>query len=786
MLYQNAASSQVLVLVAASVLAATQWARIDHTIVLAWFLSITAITLARILGTLAYRRDSRRSQDARMWCRMFLVGATLSGIAWGCAGIWLLPLSEFGPQVIVILMLAGIVAAGVPFLSAVPDAVYLFSLPALAPMAIRFLLQPGDIYFTLGVITLIYFVAMVSIGRRINAQLMTSLELRHENSGLVEHLTDAKQKAESINTELVAEIGERKRVERNLAASLSLVQATLESTADGILVVDSFGRIVSFNQKFLTMWRMPERVAASGHDKALLAQVVEQLKDPEAFMARVRQVYATPALESFDLLEFKDGRVFERFSMPQRIGGQIVGRVWSFRDVTDRRKAEMDLHFAANHDHLTGLPNRAAFADRLHTAVLRARRHSRQLAVVFIDLDRFKTINETLGHTAGDRLLTVVAARLSASLREIDCVARLGGDEFVLLLEDLAAEKPLGRIAQKILETLAQPYDIDGHECHVTASIGISTFPGDGDDAQTLLKNADVAMYRAKEQGKNAFEFYSSELNLRTVERLALEASLRRAVHRGEFALHYQPKIDLAGDRVIGVEALVRWRHPELGNIPPNTFIPIAEETGLIGRISEWVLRTACLQAAEWRQQALPRLRMAVNVSARQFAQGGLTEQVKAVLEETGLEPDLLELELTESMVMHNTDRAIKIMAELRGLGAHLSIDDFGTGYSSLGYLKRFPIDSVKIDRSFVRDVPASPDDAALSKAIIDMAHTLRLRAVAEGVETAAQVEFLRRHGCDEVQGYYFGKPMPAAELEEFVKRHHSEPPAAVPRAATR
>ena len=426
-----------------------------------------------------------------------------------------------------------------------------------------------------------------------------------------------------------------------------------------------------------------------------------------------------------------------------------------------RRQAEERVHHLAHYDELTGLPNRNMFNQRLSHALIQARRHDKPLAILFIDLDRFKNINDTLGHGAGDRVLKEIAQRLRGCLREADTVSRLGGDEFVVLIEGASRPADVAEVAQKILAAVARPLLLESQEFHLTASIGISACPGDSDDEQSLMKNADIAMYRAKEQGKNQFQFYSAQINVHTLERVALESDLRHALERKEFVLHYQPKVDIAGNRIVGMEALVRWRQPGKQLIAPAQFIPLAEETGLIVPIGEWVLRTACLQNKAWQDQGLPRLRVAVNLSPRQFAHDSLLQDVARVLNETGLDPAWLELEITESMVIRDPEHAVTLLRGLKAMGIHLSIDDFGTGYSSLSYLKRFPLDSVKIDRSFIRDIPGDGDDAAITQAIIAMAHSLRLGVIAEGVETGEQLDFLRANGCDEMQGYLFSRPLP-------------------------
>ena len=514
------------------------------------------------------------------------------------------------------------------------------------------------------------------------------------------------------------------------------------------------------------------RVLASG-EPAWIADVTEEpsfRRGSEALKAGLRGAFAFPIRfgnEILGVMEFfsRDSRQPDELLMQstRSIGSQI-GQFMA------RRQAEERVRHLAHFDELTGLPNRSMFNQRLSHALARARRAEEPLAILFIDLDRFKNINDTLGHEAGDRVLKEIAQRLRGCLREVDTVSRLGGDEFVVLIEGPPRAADVAEVAQKILAAVARPVLLESQEFHLSASIGISTFPGDSDDLQSLMKNADIAMYRAKERGKNQFQFYSAQINVHTLERVALESDLRYALERNEFLLHYQPKVDIAGNRIVGMEALVRWQQPGKALIAPAQFIPLAEETGLIVPIGEWVLKTACLQNKAWQDQGLPRLRMAVNLSPRQFAHESLLQDVARVLKETGLDPAWLELEITESMVMRQPEQAVALLGSLRAMGIHLSIDDFGTGYSSLSYLKRFPLDSVKIDRSFILDIPGSDDDVAITQAIIAMAHSLRLKVIAEGVETEEQLRFLRENGCDEMQGYYFCRPLPEAEILLLLK----------------
>src|SRR6266581_6649192 len=442
------------------------------------------------------------------------------------------------------------------------------------------------------------------------------------------------------------------------------------------------------------------------------------------------------------------------------------------KDISERKQDEERIHFLANHDALTSLPNRAMFNDVLNLAIQNARRYNRNFAVLFIDLDRFKNINDTLGHDAGDKLLQEMGARLTQTVRASDVVARLGGDEFVVLVQEVKEAKQVEAVARKVLSALVKPIVIQRQECRVTASIGICMYPAEAQGEQALMKNADIAMYRAKEDGKNTYKFYSEEMNIHSFERLALETSLRRGLERNEFVLHYQAKLDLHTGKINGVEALVRWQHPDLGMVPPAQFIPLAEETGLIVPLGKWVLHAACAQNVAWQREGLPPLHMAVNLSARQFADEDLVKDIAAALESTGLKPELLELELTESMVIQNTERAGRVLAEIKKMGVRLAIDDFGVGYSSLTHLKRFPIDTLKVDRSFIRDLPQDLEDKAITEAIIAMGKSLNLTVVAEGVETLEQQTFLRDRACDEMQGFFFSKPIPGGEFAALLRMH--------------
>ena len=451
--------------------------------------------------------------------------------------------------------------------------------------------------------------------------------------------------------------------------------------------------------------------------------------------------------------------------------GAFLGYRGTSRDITSRKQAEERIQYLATHDALTGLPNRVIFSELLNHAIGAAQRKKSSLALLFVDLDRFKVINDTLGHQAGDSLLQGVAAQLKRCVRAADVVARLGGDEFVVLLEESADANAAQKVARKLLEALAQPIAVDGADCRVTASIGIAMFPEDGQDEGALMKSADIAMYHAKDEGKNNLQFFSAANQSRSLGKMAMEGHLRSALERNELFLHYQPKKSLRTGAITGVEALLRWRNPVLGLVPPADFIPLAEETGLILPIGRFVLREACERAAAWGRTGLPALRVAVNLSMRQLADPELPAQIAATLAQAGLPPGQLELEITESMVMSNPERMLALLTGIRDTGVQLSIDDFGTGYSSLGQLKRLPIDALKIDRSFIRDIPGDPEDEAIAEAIIAMARKLGLTVIAEGVETQAQQDFLGTHDCDEMQGFHFARPLPPEEFEALLRR---------------
>jgi diguanylate cyclase (GGDEF)-like protein/PAS domain S-box-containing protein len=566
---------------------------------------------------------------------------------------------------------------------------------------------------------------------------------------------------------VIEDVTERKKADERLRQSAQV----FESTSEGVIITDARGKIRAVNKAFSNVTgygeeevigRSPRLLRSGKHDRRFYASMWTSLEASGRWQGEIWN-------------RRKGGEVFPEWlniSAVRDEQGAVTHYAGVFSDITNIKRSEQLLDYLAHHDALTDLPNRLLCAARLEHALERVRRLGKQLALLFLDVDRFKNINDTLGHPAGDEVLKTVARRLLSCVREEDTVARLGGDEFVAIVEEVAEPQDASLLAQRIIDTVSEPFELEGHETFVTVSIGIVLYPADGRNARVLLKNADTSMYQAKAQGRNTFHFYRPELSVFSRRRFALQSRLRGALERNELSLHYQPQVSLQTGEITGAEVLLRWESPELGRVGPATFIPLAEEAGLIEPIGAWVLLSACAQIRTWQVAGLPSLRVAVNVSGYQIMRGPIVESVAHALTCSGLDPTLLEIEVTEGFFVREGEQAIEKLNALKELGISFAIDDFGTGYSNLSYLKRMPLDRLKMDQSFVRGIPMDTDDATIARTVIALAHGLQLKVLAEGVETQAQLEFLRGEGCEEMQGYLFGPPLPVEEFEERLEEY--------------
>ena len=569
------------------------------------------------------------------------------------------------------------------------------------------------------------------------------------------------------------DITEQKRAESALRASERRYRLLFERNLAGVLRTSLEGRILECNQATADIlgYGSPEELVA-----VTASSFYESPSDRDLLIQELRSKKSLSNREmKFRCKNGEFAYVLANFSLIEDDPESEPLIEWTLVDISERKVAEARAQALAYYDPLTALPNRTLLRDRLSQALALARRHNHKVAVFFIDLDRFKVINDSLGHSIGDLLLKEVALRLKKCLRETDSVARLGGDEFVVVLSHLREVHEATTVAQRLLKAVAATFDIQGNMLNISCSLGVSIYPEHGSDSETLIKNADAAMYMAKETGRNHSQLFTPDLSASAVQRLTLESGLRLALQRGEFFLNYQPQMEIATGRITGLEALLRWQHPQLGLVPPNQFIEVAETTGLIVRIGEWVLSTACCDARQWQTAGLLSAPVAVNVSALQLRQVGFCKMVGTVLKEAGLAPEYLQLELTETTLLANADLMLSVLQELKAMGVTLAIDDFGTGYSSFSYLRKIRFDKFKIDGVFIRDVAENPDDASITSAIISMAKNLRLKVIAEGVEKEAQLSFLRANRCDEIQGYYFCRPLSAAGISEFLSNRSSQ-----------
>ena len=772
LLFRQLPSALTATLLIAFIVVGVTWPVADAKLLLSWLIVVCALTGHRFLLWRRFVANAPRAEQMEPWLRSFFVGTVLSGIVWGAGGV-LLAGQDLIHQFFFGLLLAGLAAGGVSTLSSYRGVYAAFLVPGMVPLAVRMALYLDPVHVAMASMMLLFVALMLGISARIHATIAESLRLRFRNLGLVDTLSATKANLEQANTALQLEIGEHRKAQEILMKSEQKLRLHAHQAPLAFIEWDVSFRVVEWNPA-------AERIFGYSRQEALGRQAA-------SLIAAERSCDAIATLWKRLLIDKHSAQVtIENRTKGERnivcewyytplvdAQGRVLSVMTLAQDVTANRQAQERLNYLAYHDDLTGLPNRSLYNDRLSQAMIEARRQGRYVGVMLLDIDHFKMVNDTVGHEAGDELLRDIGKRLSVCVRESDTVARFGGDEFGMVLADMADPRDAIFVAQKMLDSFAPPFFVGGRELFVGPSIGITIYPVDSDDLDALVKNADAAMYHAKAQGRNNFQFYSAELTARAQSRLDMETSLRRALERREFLLHYQPKFSLETGEMTGVEALIRWQHPELGMVSPQDFIGIAEESGLILPIGEWVLRAACEQVKRWHDEGLGQVRLAVNLSTKQFRHSRLKETLAGVLAETGFDPRYLEFEITESVLMDSSAAVSEVLADLKAMGISISVDDFGTGYSSLSYLKRFPIDALKIDRSFVRDVPADHDDAAIVRAIIAMSHSLRMKVIAEGVETEEQQQFLRAEGCDEIQGFFSGRPVPP---EELLQRLRSRP----------
>ncbi|WED43174.1 EAL domain-containing protein [Legionella cardiaca] len=718
------------------------WPAVNHKLLLGWFIYMSLVCILWFSVAISYK-IKRLYYAPQIWLKLFAFFTFLSGCGWGFASSILMPTENLFYQSFVVMLIFGLTAGSMSFFSPVISVYSLFLFPAFIPFTMWLFLQ-GDIYILLGFCGLLYMPIVFISCYYSNKFLINFLSLHYKNIDLG-----------TLNQLLERRVAKRTH---ELEKSLAITKSTLESTTDGLLVIDLKGKIEYYNQNFIDMWKIPPNFSAKSDLFIFIEEVLNQLQSPKEFLLKVDDLRTNPEQESYYELILNTKNIFEWHSKPHKLRHITVGYVWSFRDVTMRKQMEKQLAYQANHDLLTGLPNRTLLYDRIHQGIAYAKRYHSQLAIFFLDIDNFKLINDNLGHNAGDILLQKIGRRLTLCTRQSDTVARFGGDEFVILFI-LSEKDDIYQLSQKILNKIVKPIQLIHHEIVVTPSIGASLFPNHGKDPATLLKHADMAMYLAKKE-RNNFKLFDKSLYEDTKKSLEIQMELRNALISKEFFLVYQPTIDLKSGEIIGVETLVRWKHPTKGIIHPLEFIPIAEQSKIIIPLGEWIIENAFRQNKAWQKKGLKPLRLAVNVSGIQLVRDNFVEFIKFSLERSQLDPQYVEIELTESIIMDDKKQNLHKLTQLKELGINLTIDDFGTGYSSLNYLKAFPVNKLKIDQSFIQDCITDHNNASIIEAIIAMGHSLKLRVLAEGIETYEQLQFLKNCHCDEGQGFFYGHPM--------------------------
>jgi diguanylate cyclase (GGDEF)-like protein/PAS domain S-box-containing protein len=797
LLYQGSLLPTLFMFINGLVCAWLLWGPEHYLLVGIWLGWLIALVSLRVFQVAAFRSASPERRALPVWRQTFLLGACASGLTLASAALVLVPVENFQQQAWVF-GLIGVATLSASIAYAVSIAAFLtFTLACLLP-PIVYLFWGGDVPLRgWGWLGLILLLALSVVAWQVNRLIHRGLIRRFQNQALIEVLQQAQTQSEQLNMELAREIEQRRKAERrlrdahdeletrvaqrtqeledaNLALSKSpprLAATVFEAASEGIVIFDPDYNILAVNQAFsrVTGYEQEEMVGRKVTD-------IASSRDARRNFQSIHQALEQTGCWQGELVETrKNGELYPQWlhlSVVRDLAGNMSHIVGFFADLSARRESEERMRYLTHFDELTGLANRSLFKERLREANQRVRQGGRSLALLHINLDRFKLLNDSLGHEVADQLLKQVARRLGSALPEADTIARLSGDEFAVLFDSYGNLSSLTRVTTRLLAKLRTPIAVAGHDLVVSASVGISLLPDSAREIPALVSQANIAMQHAKHLGGNNFQFFTESLQASTLERLQLEIQLRRAIEDQQLEVFYQPKLSLATGRLDAAEALVRWRHPERGMVPPGDFISLAEETGLIVSIGEIVLREACRQACEWQRQGLEPIRVSVNLSVHQLRQGKLVSLVRQVLEETGLAPHWLELELTESQLLDSVEHIITTFQQLRELGVKLAIDDFGTGYSSLSYLKRFPVDYVKIDQAFIRGLGEGTEDAAITRAIIAMAHSLGLKVVAEGVETQAQLDFLRSNECDEVQGYLISRPIEAEAMAAVLKEN--------------
>jgi diguanylate cyclase (GGDEF)-like protein/PAS domain S-box-containing protein len=753
------------------ILGAILWEDLAQPALFLWFVAVSLVGVGRYLLYKAFIREPRPAEQMAAWERRFLVGSMLAGLCWMALGTVLLPdsgrmVQRLSVVMLVMLLMTGAVAYYAPHRYAYKITAFL----GLVPLAVT-LGRSGERnqMFLSGVI-LVLAMVLPYVHARVHRALVDSLTTRKARESLSTELESERSRLQKVNDALVEEHAERLKAQQGELLAAQKLRMHFESTPLAVVEWDRRSHVTAWNPAAEAIFGFPAYEVLGKPIAPILTTPAER----EDMESMCRELLESGEGNKTTLVNVaRNGRTIhcEWYNTPLvDAQGNVTGFASLVQDITERLNTERTIHYMAHHDALTGLPNRRLMQDRLNQAIMAARRKQRHVAVLFLDLDRFKVVNDTLGHDTGDFILKDVARRLVACVREVDTVSREGGDEFVIILPDLERPENARVVADKILEELARPVEIGGHEIHVTPSIGISHYPNDATDVHQLLKHADNAMYQAKDAGRNTVRFFTNDLNFLLSKRLEIESRLRKAIDNEEFFLRYQPQVDLASGRISGMEALIRWNDPQKGEIYPKDFVFVAEELGLIVPIGEWVFRTACRQLRAWADEGLPAITISINISPRQFMSRRLVHTLLSIVRDTGADPRHIELEITETMIMRNVEQSIETLAQLRAVGMQVAVDDFGVGYSSLGQLTRLPASSMKIDRSFIMNVPQDISSALITEAIIAMAKRLKLRVIAEGVETRQQLEFLRANHCEAFQGYLFSRPVTALEATAMLK----------------